>query len=294
MNFTPTISQLKMLASLRGNLWMVHEEKSVELALAALELSEKTKRESYSDEELSDYYTLRQKSFIDEKGIAHIEVRGAMLMDCAPIYERVGMAIRYSTIINESNAAIEAGAKGILYKVNSPGGSVSGNAEASKMVLNLPVPTASYCQGLACSAAYKLVSGTNFIMASESALMGNIGTILSWADCSEFWKKWGVEMKAITSEGASLKSTFHIEPNEEQLAFLQESVNEAGEAFRNHVVAGRARVDKTLSDEVWKAGWYSGEKAGSLGLIDGIGTYAEAYQVLSDLTFAPSKSNLNP
>ena len=281
-----------MLASLRGNLWMVHEEKSVELALSALELSEKTKRESYSDEYLAEYYTLRQKSFIDGNGIAHIEVRGGMLMDCAPIYERVGMAIRYSTIISESNAAIEAGAKGIIYKVNSPGGTVSGNVEASKMVMALTVPTVSYCEGLACSAAYKFVSGTNFIMASESALMGNIGTILSWADCSEFWKKWGIEMKAITSEGASLKSTFHLEPNEEQLAFLQESVDEAGKQFRDHVITGRARVEKTLNEEVWKAGWYSGEKAGSLGLIDGIGNYAEAYQILTDLTFAQSNRNI--
>jgi ClpP class serine protease len=292
MNFTPTISQLKMLASLRGNLWMVHEEKSVELALAALELSEKTKRESYGDEYLSEYYTLRQKSFIDSNGIAHIEVRGGMLMDCAPIYERVGMAIRYSTIISESASAVENGAKGILYKVNSPGGTVSGNVEASKMVMDLPIPSVSYCEGLACSAAYKFVSGTNFICASESALMGNIGTILSWADCSEFWKKWGVEMKAITSEGASLKSTFHLEPNEEQLAFLQESVNEAGKQFRDHVIAGRAAADKELSDEVWKAGWYAGEKAGSLGLIDGIGTYADAYQIITDLTFAQSNRNI--
>jgi protease-4 len=292
MNFTPTISQLKMLASLRGNLWMVHEEKSVELALAALELSEKTKSESWSDEELSDFYTLRQKSFIDSNGIAHIEVRGAMLMDCAPLYERVGMAIRYSTIISESASAVENGAKGILYKVNSPGGTVSGNVEASKMAMELPIPSVSYCEGLTCSAAYKFVSGTNFIMASESALMGNIGTILSWADCSEFWKKWGVEMKAITSEGASLKSTFHLEPNEEQLAFLQESVNEAGKQFRDHVIAGRAATDKELSDEVWKAGWYAGEKAGALGLIDGIGTYADAYQILTDLTFAQSNRNI--
>jgi ClpP class serine protease len=297
MNFTPTISQLKMLASLRGNLWMVHEEKSVELALAALEFSEKTQKETWSDEELAEYYTLRQKSFIDENGIGHIEVRGAMLMDCRPLYERVGLAIRYSTIIGETNAAIEAGAKGILYKVNSPGGTVSGNVEASKMVMGLPVPTVSFCEGLACSAAYKLVAGTNFICASESALMGNIGTILSWADCSEFWKKWGVEMKAITSEGASLKSTFHLEPNEEQLAFLQESVNEAGEKFRNHVITGRARADRELDAEVWKAGWYSGEKAGQLGLIDGIGTYADAYKKLTEfvnLTFATPNDNLTP
>lgn len=274
-----------MLAAVRGNIWLVMEEKAVELALSALELSEKagSKESWYSDEDLADFYTVRQKMNIDGDGIAHIEVRGVMLLDCPPIQERVGNAIRYKTITGESAAAVEAGASGILYHINSPGGMVTGNAETAEMVMALPIPTASHCDGLACSAAYKLASSTNAIVATKSALMGNIGTILSWTDCSAFWQRWGVEMKAITSEGADLKSTFHLEPNEEQLAFLQESINEAGKGFRDHVAKGRAMAGAELDPEVWRAGWYSGEKAGSLGLIDAIGSAEEARQHLLSL-----------
>jgi len=273
-----------MLASLRGNLWMVHEGRAVELALSALELSERTSKERHTDEELSEYYTLRPASVIDGNGIAHIEARGAMLMDCRPIYERVGMTIRYSTLISETENAVSQGAKGILYKINSPGGSVSGNIEASELVANLTIPTVSFCEGLACSAAYKFASGTDSIVASKSALMGNIGTILSWADWSKFQEKWGIEMKAITSEGADLKSTFHLMPNEEQIQFLQESINKSGEAFKAHVIAGRTKAGADLSDEVFRAGWYSGEDAGNLGLIDAIGTHKDAYDQLLALT----------
>lgn len=294
MNFTPTVSQLKMLASLRGNLWMIHEEKAIELALSALQLSERNAaKESYSDEELSDYYTIRAKSAIDDNGIAHIEVRGAMLADCASLYERCGLAIRYSTIINDTNAAVQQGAKGIIYKVNSPGGTVSGNIEASELVADLPVPTVSYCEGLACSAAYKFASGTDAIVASKSALIGNIGTILSWSDWSKFREKWGIETKAITSEGSDLKSTFHLEPNEEQLKFLQESVNESGAAFKAHVIAGRAKGGNELSDEVWRAGWYAGERTLSLGLVDAIGTYSEAYGEILKLIQSPQTTDQN-
>lgn len=283
MNFTPTVSQLKMLASLRGNLWMIHEEKAIELALSALQLSERTGKEESSDDYLADHYTLRPTSSIDENSIAHIEVRGAMLAECGKIYERCGLAIRYSTIISETNDAIGQGAKGIIYKINSPGGTVSGNIEASELVTSLTIPTVSYCEGLACSAAYKFASGTTAIVASKSALMGNIGTILSWSDWSKFREKWGIETKAITSEGADLKSTFHLEPNEEQLAFLQESVNESGAAFKAHVIAGRSKGGNELSDEVWRAGWYAGERTMSLGLVDAIGTYDEAYEQLADM-----------
>lgn len=281
ISFTPTISQLKMLASLRGNLWLIHDAPAVELALSALELSERKPRESsYSDEELSDNYTLRKNAGIDADGIAHIEIRGALLNDCRPIMERVGLAIRYKTIIAETLASVTAGAKAVMFHVNSPGGTVAGNIECAEIIAACPVPTLAYCDGLACSAAYKLSAGCDGIAASKSAVIGNIGTIMSWSDCSEFWQKWGVNFKAIVSEYADLKSTFHLEPDETQLAFLQESVNEAGLAFRNHVANGRAKAGATLDPEIWRAGWYSGERAMSLGLCDAIGTAEEARQEL--------------
>jgi protease-4 len=293
MNFLPTATHLKLFAALRGNLWMINQDKAVELAMSVIELSELTKTESYSDMFLSDDYTLRKPLSIDKNKIAHIEIRGAMLLDGSSLNERVGLIIRYSTIIAESLAAVDAGAKGIIYKINSPGGTVSGNIEASKMVLNLQIPTVAYCEGLACSAAYKFAAGTASIIASESALVGNIGTILSWMDYSKFFEKWGIETKALVSEGSTLKSTFHTEPNAEQLDFLQESINESGREFRNHVTIGRGRIGVVLDDEVWKAGWYSGEKAGRLGLIDATGTYEQAYQVLMDLTLGENSINLN-
>jgi ClpP class serine protease len=60
------------------------------------------------------------------------------------------------------------------------------------------------------------------------------------------------------------------------MAFLQASVDEAGRQFREHVTMGRASAGVTLNDEVWRAGWYSGETAMDLGLIDGVATLDEA------------------
>ena len=286
INFTPTISHLKMLAALRGNLWMIHDAPAVELALSALQMSERTSvNGEYSDEYLSNYYTLRQKANIDADGIGHIEIRGALLKECQPLYERIGLSVRYSTISSEIELMASGGAKAIMFSVNSPGGTVSGCVETAEQIAGLPIPTMSYCDGLACSAAYKLSAGTKIIAASKSAIVGNIGTILSWSDASEFWKKWGVNFKAIVSENSDLKSTFHLEPDETQLAFLQESVNESGKAFRDHVTAGREKAGITLDPEVWRAGWYSGERAMSLGLIDAIGSKEEARQYLISTLF---------
>jgi ClpP class serine protease len=276
---TPSTAQLRMLASLKSQQWMIRPDAVHDYAMSALEAAEKS-NEPRADSYWENFYTLRKPAYIDQDGIAHIEVRGALLNKVGSIYEKLGLATRYQTVIDESNAAIEQGARAILYHVDSPGGTVAGCVEAGACIADMSVPTAVHCNGMACSAAYWLSSGASAIIASASAVVGNIGAIISWADCDKFWEDMGITFKALTSEGADLKSTFHLEPNETQLAFLQESINEAGKMFREHVMAGRTNAGVNLDEEVWRAGWYSGQRAGELGLIDGIGTAADARENL--------------
>jgi len=266
-NITPNTSQLRMLATMKGQQWAIRPDAVQEFALSALELAENA---SLLDN--PDFHTQRLPMGIDADGIAHIQIRGALLNKVGQIYERNGLATAYSTVIRETEAAVAEEAKGILYYVDSPGGTVAGVVEAGQAILNARIPTAAFCYGLSCSAAYWLTSGTGMIVAAPSAQVGNIGAILSWADCDAFWEGMGVKFKALVSEGADLKATFHLEPDATQIEFLQEGIDEAGRLFREHVAAGRsAAAGDVLNDEVWRAGWYSGERAESLGLVDFIG-----------------------
>lgn len=279
---TPSTAQLRMLASIKGEIWMIRPDMVQSFALSALEIGER-KSDSGEDDYLSNFYTKRQSSFIDGDGIAHIEVRGALLNKAPSIYEKWGLATTYSTIIAETESATSQGAKGILYTFDSPGGTVAGVVEGGSAIINAGVPTVAFCDGLACSAAYWLPSGCNAIVATPSAIVGNIGAIISWADCSAFWEGMGIEFKALVSEGADLKSTLHLEPTETQAEFLQDSINEAGSAFREHVAKGRAAAGADLNPEIWRAGWYSGKKAGDLGLINAMGSKADAITMLKGM-----------
>lgn len=279
---TPSTAQLRMLASIKSQQWLIHSDSIQDFALSALEAAEKS-NEPRADSYYEQFYTLRKDAFIDSDGIAHIEVRGALLNKAPSFYEKLGLATRYGTIISETDASVGNGAKGIIYHVDSPGGTVAGVVEAGQSIAAAGIPTVAHCFGMACSAAYWLPAGCSAIIANPSALIGNIGAIISWADCDKFWEDMGVTFKALVSEGADLKSTFHLEPDEAQLAFLQESINESGKAFRDHVSAGRSAAGASLEDEVFRAGWYSGERAGSLGLLDGIGTAADAAEYLKSL-----------
>jgi len=271
---TPNIAQMRMLAAMRGQLWAIRPDAVSELALAALEANERVSAASLSPETLdalSLFYPMREPMRMED-GIAKIEIVGGLMQKASIIEESLGLVTRYETIVAETEAAIEQGARGIVYRFDSPGGTVAGLHEAAMAIHGAGIPTMAYASGLCCSAAYYLAAGTKVIVASESAEVGNIGTILSWTDCSAFWAAQGVEFKALTNEGADLKSTFHVEPDDAQLAFLQEKINVMGERFKAWVIENRPQV----SPEVFRAGWYSGRQAEELGLINAINTFQYA------------------
>lgn len=218
-----------------------------------------------------DFFTPRQSMTIDDNGVAHIDIKGSLMDNAAPIFEKIG-STDYRSIRSEITEAEKQGAKAILFKVDSPGGTVAGLQEASDAILATDLHTVAYCDGMACSAAYHLAASTDEIVASPSADVGNIGTVLAWYDDSELMESMGVASVVMTNEGADLKGTFRDNPmTDSQRAFLKEGVDAMGEEFRNHVTANRPGID----EEVFRAGWYHGEQAGQLGLIDAVMTHDE-------------------
>jgi len=220
---------------------------------------------SLDDIEIDDFYNLRPASSI-ENGIGTVSIQGMLTNGVPAIYEKLGIVTSYDSIKDEIDDLLDNGAQAINFAINSGGGSVNGAIELSRYIASLNIPTAATVISCACSAAYMLASATNRIVISETAQIGNIGTIINWYDFTQYFQRMGIEPKAITNEGATLKSTFHLEPNAEQLAFLQESANQHGETFQAFVSERRPN----LNEEVFRAGWYSGQRAINLGLADEI------------------------
>ena len=230
-------------------------------------------RTAKSDTDFSDFFSPRQAITEDADGIAHIDVKGALIDNAPAIYEKIG-STDYRSIIAEIDAAQDSSA--IMLRVDSPGGTVAGLEEASQAIMESNVPVIAYCDGMACSAAYHLASSASAVVASPSADVGNIGTVLAWYDDSVLMESMGYKMEVITNEGADLKGTFRDSPmTDSQREFLQEEINIMGEQFRNHVESNRA-----VDPEVFRAGWYQGERAQSLGLIDAVTSYEYARQTI--------------
>lgn len=256
--------------------WLIRED---HLSLMATTLQERSSTKDKKSFKLEDYCNVRQPYFLDANGIAHISVFGPTMNNPDPWIKRWYPVTDYKDIQDDINQAIDEGARGALYLIDSPGGTVSGIPETilEMKKLRALMPTATHVDKGAYSAGYYLSTESDMIFSSPSADVGNIGSIIRFYDDSEFLKKIGIERKAIANEGADLKTMFFPLPlTPEQENFLQDSINESGQDFHDQVKSSRPGID----DEVFRAGWYSGKTAIKLGLSDHLGSAQDAYDTL--------------
>ena len=79
-----------------------------------------------------------------------------------------------------------------------------------------------------------MASGADYIVCTNSALIGSIGVIAPWVDESMMYSLIGLKFEPITNEGADLKSTGHgpsLTP--QQREYLQGQVNDLARNLKN-------------------------------------------------------------
>lgn len=250
------------LKNLNNRLWAIAPH-----CFAAVQrgLAEAKDKEAFLS--LEDFVITRPDAVLDENGTGHVYIQGALGDKMPNIWGMVGNT-DYRGLRGDLDAMRSMGADSITLHIDSPGGMVSGLHEAGRAISAASaagIPVTASVDGMACSAAYYLACQADHIEATHDSEVGNIGTVLAWADDSGFWEAMGVEFHVMTNEGADLKGTFRDSPmTESQREFLQEGLNHHGAEFRAVVEGNRENIDA----EVFRAGWYSGEKAVALGLID--------------------------
>lgn len=224
------------------------------------------------------FFVNKRKEAKLENGIGHVHIYGALLPDAAPIDRKLGNT-DYKDIVNDVNSMINQGAKAILLEINSGGGAVLGCVEAAEFIQNLSVPVVTHVDGDCASAAYKIASGSTYIVATKSSINGNIGAISVHLDSSAIKERMGLRYVTFVNEGAIYKSTGHTDTlSQEQAEYLQARINKAGEDFQNHV-----RANRSPSEEVFTAAWYTGQEAVDVGLVDEIGSLETAIQRAQEL-----------
>lgn len=176
--------------------------------------------------------------------------------------------------------------KGILLVVDSPGGGVTASDIIYERLLTFKESeedrkVIALFRDLAASGGYYIGVSADHIVAHRTTITGSIGVILSALNMAALGDKIGVQAVTITS-GKNKDLLNPFKPvRTEQTNILQNTVNDLYERFVSVVARGRnmsAEVVRPLAD----GRIFTSPQAQELGLIDSIGYYDNAVEVMKE------------
>ena len=166
--------------------------------------------------------------------------------------------------------------KGIILKVDSPGGEGYAARELSRIIRSIDKPVLAFVDDLSASAAYWISASADYIIAnSEVAKIGSIGTYVTLADYDDFWKQQGIRLIEIYADKSTDKNKAYYEAIDKgDFTLIKKDINRFNDLFINSI--SEMRQGKLTKAETWGTGkLFDADQALELGLIDQIGVWEE-------------------
>jgi len=204
---------------------------------------------------------------------ALVEVKGIISPETQASADKIITALR---------EAFEAEhAKGVILRINSPGGSPVQAAYVNDEIRRLKakykkdkgkdMPVYAVAADLCASGGYYIAVAADQIYADKGSLVGSIGVRLDGFGFQKAMEDLGVERRLLTA-GAHKGILDPFSPlSEQDRAFVQTLLDTLHGQFIRVVKEGRGDRLKG-GDEVFSGLFWSGEQALALGLVDGLGS----------------------
>jgi len=198
------------------------------------------------------------------------------LIDISGVIE-AGGEVNADAVMNSLHDAYDSkGTKGIILRINSPGGSPvqSGiiNDEIKRQKkLHPNIPVYAVVEDICASGGYYIAAAADKIYVDKASIVGSIGVLMDGYGFTETMKKVGVERRLMTAgENKAMLDPFSpVNPKHQELA--QTMLNEVHEQFKTVVREGRgARLKET--PEIFSGLFWSGEQSIKIGLADALGS----------------------
>lgn len=176
--------------------------------------------------------------------------------------------------------------KGIVLKINSPGGSVAAVQRLYHQIIKLKSqynkPVVCYVSELCASGGYYVASACDKIVSCEGGVIGSVGVLLQVGNISGLLKKIGVNIEVIKSSKYKDVGSMFREMLPEERQMFETLVNTAYEQFISAIIEGR----KLSREEVMKFAdgrVFIAPQAVELKMIDGIGDEEDAIEEVKKL-----------
>ena len=165
--------------------------------------------------------------------------------------------------------------KGVIFEINSPGGSPVQSADINSEIVRLKEqypdkPLMVVMADVAASGGYFVAASADKIFANRSSIVGSIGERMESYGFVDAMEQYGIERRSITAgENKSILDPFlPIDPA--QRAHAEVMLGQVHQHFIEVVESGRG--DKLANDpDLFSGLFWSGEEAKRLGLVDDFG-----------------------
>ncbi len=171
--------------------------------------------------------------------------------------------------------------KGIIVRINSPGGVVGPSQEIFQAVKRAGKikPTIASMGAVAASGGYYIAAGASQIWANPGTLTASIGVKAKLTDIGEMMGKLGIKEQTITSGALKNAGTMFRPMTPEEKRYFQELVDDLYEQFLEDIATSR-HMDPARIKPFADGRAMSGKQALQAGLVDKMGGFEEAVRGL--------------
>lgn len=198
------------------------------------------------------------------------------LIDLSGVIEAGGQVNADAVISSLNDAYDNKGTKGIILRINSPGGSpvqagIINDEIHRQRKLHPDIPVYAVVEDICASGGYYIAVAADKIFVDKASIVGSIGVLMDGYGFTEVMKKVGVERRLLTA-GANKGMLDPFSPvNPKQQAFAQTMLDQIHQQFITVVRQGRGnRLKET--EETFSGLFWNGEESIKLGLADAQGS----------------------
>ena len=185
-------------------------------------------------------------------------------------------------VIGELESMVEdAGIQAIVLRVDSPGGGAAASQEIFEYVRGVQkqgVPLVVSMGSVAASGGYYIACSADTIFANPGTLTGSIGVVMSFSNLEELFGKIGMDFEVIKSGRFKDTGSWSRQMTDDERALLQETIDDIHAQFVEAVAEGRG-MDYDAVAALADGRIFSGRQALEAGLVDRLGTLADAVEV---------------
>lgn len=214
----------------------------------------------------------------DKIGVVNVE---GMILDSADV-------IKWIRELEDDDAV-----KGVLLRVNSPGGAIAPSQEIYQAVrdLNEVKPVVASYGSLAASGGYYCSCPAEIIFANPGSVTASIGVMAEFVTVTEALDKLGIKPEVLTTGKYKAAGTPMRELSYEQREQMLGLMQDLHDQFVDHVADARGMSRERVA-AIADGRAVTGRQAVALGLVDQLGSQFQAIKKLKELAGIEGKALL--